>query len=978
MPTLRDYKLFKLLAERNKERDIVYAGKLITISNDIGSLLQYIKNVFPDYPDHGIQHSFRIIEHIEVILGERIHQLSSSEIFCFILATLFHDTGMTLVGYAEKESLRSTHPQNASIVIDTYFKDKLQDLKSRERIKSIVKYVCKAHGLDIREMYHDPYFWKVDTIEGDAVRCSLLSVLLRIGDLLDMDEQRISDVAGLLLPELYSDEAKEHNDRHLHILTYLYDPDNLNVEVEAPTLVQYKLWKKWLGYLEEEIRYANSDLRIKEITFPVLKSSIKKDNTDYEIEELRFEIDEKGGIWDILSQSIYTNQFDFVREILQNSIDATLLQKYLNENAILEHCSPRAWGVVTEADSILICYSEKKAKLYVVDEGTGMDASDLRKFLFKVSSTAYKEQPKRSFQFPSIAKYGIGFVSCLINADTITIYTAKNNQTTMHKVVLETDLNEAFLQQVSFDGYEGTTLQLQIKKSFSFSSLYKYLIETIRFPSVGITLIDIDKFEEACIGLSSEKRLKILEKKPYQIVHISKEIDTLRKSKITPFMEDLRSLHEIEDESNALLSWIKNNADLEADGTDAEKYSEFKEKAFSLASKLPHDLKRSYPFAKGKVSQRDLFNSPNEYISNAELFIEKVHISISNVQKEINKYPNFQHAVGSANIALSGIDWKYLVFVLDKDFRITQSILCNDPVNLGNQTGLIIMRQSHVDYDSGIEFEAVNGFLFNNGSICSKLTFVSGFHEVLYEKREESFIVSSIDCHDKLQERLEEEIENSMNSEEDEVFLIRDSSGGYYPGMYFSNTFDTLFINNNKFCFIKNTNELELQNILRSPYSFSTNLATNDLAINRLFYSASRMQEQDIDARDELHMIFETHSAYYQDGIFVPVSIEKLFPVGFFRILCNMTCNARMALNVTRHEPSRISSDISTWFKQTGIKMQEILYRNVVNMLDAVSLSHSFSQLAVNSNHDDIFEDYSIEQFKRVIHSNHKANESAH
>ena len=879
---------------------------------------------------------------------------------------------MTLVGHAEKEALRSAHPQNASIVIDAYFKEKLQDLKSRDRIKSIVTYVCKAHGLDIREMYHDPTFWKVDTIESDAVRCSVLSVLLRIGDLLDMDEQRISDVAILLLPELFSDEAREHNERHLHVLTYRYDSDDLYVEVEAPTLAQYKLWKKWLGYLEEEIRYANSDLRAKGIAFPVLRSSIKKENTDYEIEELRFEIDEKGGIWDILSQSIYTNQFDFVREILQNSIDATLLQKYLNQDEPLEYCSPRAWGLASDVDSILIGYSEKKSKLYVVDKGTGMDASDLRKFLFKVSSTAYKEQPIRHFQFPSIAKYGIGFVSCLINAETITIFTSKGDQKTMYKVVLETDLNEAFLQHVSSDGYEGTTLQLKIKTPFTFSSLYKYLKDTIRFPSVGITLVDIDKFEETCLGLSSEKSIKCLEQKPYQIVQISKEIDILRKSKITPFTEALRLLHEIEDESNTLLSWIKNNADIEADGTDAEKYSEFKEMASSLSNRLPRELKRSYPFTKGKISQRDLFNSPDVYIRSAESFLEKVHSFIIGNQKVLDKYPIFQFSVGSAKIALSSNDWRYLVYFLDNDFRVIQTLLSNDPVDLSNQTGLILMRQSHVDFASGIEFEAVNGFLFNNGSICSKLSFVSGFHEVLHEKREESFIVSSIDCHDKLQERLEEEFENILIPEEKEIFLVSDSSGSYFPGMYFSNTYDTFFINNNRFYLIKNTTELELQNVLQSPCLSGTNIATNDVAIKGMLFSTRREQEQDIDASEELHTIFDTESAYYQDGIFVPVPIEKLFPVGYFKIICNMTCNARMALNVTRHEPSRTTTDINTWFRQTGVRLQGVLYRNVIDMLDAVNLGHSFTEMAVTTDHDGLFEDYSIKHFRDVVVSTPK------
>ena len=101
-----------------------------------------------------------------------------------------------------------------------------------------------------------------------------------------------------------------------------------------------------------------------------------------------------------------------------------------------------------------------------------MNRSDLRDFLFKVSSSGYSEKNIRDFPFATIAKYGIGFASCLINAEWIEIYTAKKEESSLYKVTLETGLNQAYIQTISADDFLGTALVLKLKNHYSSEKVF--------------------------------------------------------------------------------------------------------------------------------------------------------------------------------------------------------------------------------------------------------------------------------------------------------------------------------------------------------------------------------------------------------------------------------------------------------------------------------------------------------------------------
>ena len=144
----------------------------------------------------------------------------------------------------------------------------------------------------------------------------------------------------------------------------------------------------------------------------------------YEVWPLRFEIDKVGRIWEVISRAVYTGRFDFFRELIQNSIDADLIWMYLNDESDCEALSPRRWTLPGYSPVIEVCYSEKERILEIRDNGIGMNRDSLQNFLFTVAETGYQKMGERKDRrFPSIAKFGIGFVSVLTRAEQVKIET---------------------------------------------------------------------------------------------------------------------------------------------------------------------------------------------------------------------------------------------------------------------------------------------------------------------------------------------------------------------------------------------------------------------------------------------------------------------------------------------------------------------------------------------------------------------------
>lgn len=490
--------MYNLLIKRENNVAKSLSGILGLIEPEVAKTLEYIKTQFPNFTEHGIQHSLRIINYIYSIMSEDLKQnISDVEIFCFIMAAFFHDMGMTLVDVEDKDNQRTNHHLYAYRPIKHFFEKYMQMLVERRRLEKCIIFVSEAHGRSIEELYNDNDFRKIETIEGQVLRYGLLAILLRIGDLMDLEEQRVCEFNMHMNLEYYNNPVSlVHNRRHLDDITYNYSPSKITVSVLTDGREKYKVWSQWLEYLDEEIMYANTHYLIGENSdffrnykLPeVIKCVKPSENAKFAVEEIRFQVDDTGALWDIITKSVYTNEFDYIRELIQNAIDATLLKIYLDDKENIEYQSPRSWHC---NDKVMIAYSQKEGTLWVEDHGTGMNENELSNYLFKTANSGYKYMKKREFMFPAIAKFGIGFVACLTKADKIQILTRTQSDNGINAEI-ESKSTIAFIEKNIQRAWQGTTVILHVKEKYSFNELKDYVFTYFGCPSVEIDLVDVD------------------------------------------------------------------------------------------------------------------------------------------------------------------------------------------------------------------------------------------------------------------------------------------------------------------------------------------------------------------------------------------------------------------------------------------------------------------------------------------------------
>ena len=502
---LSDLEFYSILRDRAARHDsvsVVLQGILLTLSGDARELPEFTRKRFPTFTSHNLQHSWRIVSKVaDLLTAQAKLNLSSLELFAFITAAAFHDVGM-ISADDSPDQVRRTHHLRSEQLFRAYAADKFTSISEyAPRLSTSIGFIMRAHCLDWEEMAAAESFKNSETILGQILRTQLLAVLLRIGDLLDLDSERSCNALQRWASAYFCDNtSKGHHDRHKHVTHFYYDKDRIEITVVAHSKEEHSIWTEWLAYLGEDILRCNTfvcrvTLQMYRLPQPFVEIK-KATSAVYEIWPLRFELDNKGRIWEIISTAIYTGKLDFARELVQNAIDANLRWIYVNRDSDLATQNPRTWKLRGYQPLVLVLYSEATRVLEVHDNGVGMDRHSLQRFLFKVAEKGYGNIPvERDSPFPSIAKFGIGFVSCLIRANTIVIDTAPRvphdpADGRGRRVVLRTHGGDAVFEHHACS--DRTVVRLQLKDKFSRREVHSYLAERFVYPSVPMLYVDVD------------------------------------------------------------------------------------------------------------------------------------------------------------------------------------------------------------------------------------------------------------------------------------------------------------------------------------------------------------------------------------------------------------------------------------------------------------------------------------------------------
>jgi hypothetical protein len=261
---LEDLDLYKSLRSRRRSKvATTLLGLLHPIASDARSHLEFIKSLFPSYTDHSIQHSFRIVDRISQLLSDKVKKnLSPVEIFVFMLAAMFHDVGMVADDGAIADRVRRTHPVRSGNFIKLYLEKRLNILSEvSSRLGQLLAFIVESHGMTWEEMKAKPEFSRPESILNGTVRLNLLAILLRIGDLLDLDYERSPDSVRRCTPGFFKDKiSRLHHERHTKVTSLYVSPNEIRIFVESPSKETDDLWNEWLGYLRQDILHANTEV----------------------------------------------------------------------------------------------------------------------------------------------------------------------------------------------------------------------------------------------------------------------------------------------------------------------------------------------------------------------------------------------------------------------------------------------------------------------------------------------------------------------------------------------------------------------------------------------------------------------------------------------------------------------------------------------------------------------------------------------
>ncbi|MBI1225882.1 MAG: hypothetical protein GC192_11660 [Bacteroidetes bacterium] len=509
-------KLHKILLNRIEKGDSVASvlnGLLISLSGDASELLGFVRYKFPSYTSHDLQHSWRILKRIEAIItDEALNSLSTIEIFSLIIAVAFHDIGM-IDKEIDSKILRGIHHEKSEEFLNSFLSERMSSISEySSRLVKCIGFIARAHGMTWEDLNSNEYFNRIERILEQPLRVNVLSILIRVGDLLDLDSDRSCDPLRKYTNYFDNVESNFHHDRHKKVCHFNYDTEIIEVEVVSDSKEEHAIWTEWFGYLSQDILHANTYVLkgdLGKFQLPKFYPKVTRNkNANFELWPLRFEIDEKGRIWDIISQSVYTGKFDFIRELIQNAIDACLKWIYINPAGIVKYSNPKKWILKNYQPLVSIYFSNESQKLTIQDNGIGMGKDSLKKFLFNVASSGYKgTEIKNGIPFPSIASFGIGFVSCLVRANKIIINTKSRE-------AIDQDGREVVLKTEALDAYSeikeceyGTIITLLLNKKITFNDILIYLQSRFYSPSVSINVFDLDTINYIAEFLNIKERL---------------------------------------------------------------------------------------------------------------------------------------------------------------------------------------------------------------------------------------------------------------------------------------------------------------------------------------------------------------------------------------------------------------------------------------------------------------------------------------
>jgi len=448
-------KLWKLMKEKagpDDESGFVAAVK--KLCGDAVELANTIRDVFPLYTLHNEKHMCNVIRLMQELLGNGLENLTRDEAAMLLLAACCHDLGMScnweqldwndqqlFIKWQEKhpavkqqlegkelsevpakirrDFIRSMHHQRVGFVLGKWdWPAVLEPCVSCEDLVS----VCRSHGEAAEEIAHLKSTKKLDL--------KLCAILLRLADIMDFDTSRapqvVYDYSGF--DRLEEDEARisrEEWQKHQASHGFFFDEAEweqavplLPYKATSPTPQVEQTVRSYLDWVDRELLQCRAALKGCHSRWGALVLPYRIDRQikgkDYVSDEFRLTMDQDRILELFVGENLYQDPGVFVRELLQNAIDAVRTRKQMDKTL------PPDW----QGQINIRSWKDKEGYHWfrIEDNGTGMTEMIIKKYFLTVGRSYYTSDDFRDERiknkvdesFTPISRFGIGILSCFM------------------------------------------------------------------------------------------------------------------------------------------------------------------------------------------------------------------------------------------------------------------------------------------------------------------------------------------------------------------------------------------------------------------------------------------------------------------------------------------------------------------------------------------------------------------------------------
>lgn len=317
------------------------------------------------------------------------------------------------------------------------------------------------HGEDF-----DQIFKKVAAEEngfkGERMHPRFAAAMLRLGDLLDMDNNRFN-IRMLNHMGLVPTESMLHLKKHKAITHLSYSKGIIEAEARSDEFEVCKTAQQWFHWLNEEVK--NLICWWNKIVPPKLQGcrlnccDLKiyyKDELFDASRQTKFVADSARVYKMLIGNNIYESRLDFIREYLQNAMDASKMQLWLNLKAEKEFQDNYSWETITPFDlkpekyeayrlevEARVDWDAQKVVISFQDHGIGME-KDCVSALSHIASDSWKKRETYAKEIPNMPMwlrptggFGIGIQSAFMITDCVEFITKTEQESCGRKICME-------------------------------------------------------------------------------------------------------------------------------------------------------------------------------------------------------------------------------------------------------------------------------------------------------------------------------------------------------------------------------------------------------------------------------------------------------------------------------------------------------------------------------------------------------------